>query len=767
MNIWKKVGLISTAVIVLMIPLSLLVHKTASTYEKKQAEFVGGKECISCHQRENDLWKGSDHDNAMAIANDSTVLGDFNNVEVEFRGKVHKFYKHDGKFFVYTEGIGGEMQEFKVSYTFGVRPLQQYLIPFENGKYQCLPIAWDTIKKRWFDMAGMVYSPEELKPSSWFYWTNQSQNWNGMCAECHSTFLQKNYNIENDSYNTTWSDINVNCEACHGPGSEHLDWAKLPEGARTYDENFGLVLKTNNLTTKQYVEACSPCHSRRSSLGVDDHRSNEFFNKYQPQLITPNLYFSDGQMLDEVYNFGSFTQSRMYMHDVRCNDCHDAHSLKFKFEDNALCTQCHRAEEYDTYQHHFHKYKNEKGEPVKNRFGEIVPVGEGVLCRNCHMQKRFYMGIDDRRDHSLRIPRPDISIKYNIPNACNDCHADKSYQWSEDYIKKYYGERKKISYETALSDGYLQKEGADTSLIRIIKNDLYPEIVRATAIQYLASYSGKERNDVVKSMLDNPEPLIRESAVNAFDANNVMDLISTLSPILDDPIKIVRLAAANRLFEIDKGLFSDSLFDKLSVVMDEYLNSIMYTSDFPTGRYNLANYYSRKGDIGKAIKYYEDAIRMDNLFYPAKSNLALLYYGQGNLQKAEQLFLDLVKNHKEYSEGYYYLGLLYAEQKKYREAANSLEKALIQKDANPRVYYNLGLVYQYLKENKKAESALLKGNNLLPNNFDFIYALSDYYLKQEDFSRALQYANELKTKFPSKPEGQMLINYINNQKNSM
>jgi tetratricopeptide (TPR) repeat protein len=762
MNIWKKFGFISTSIIVLMIPLSLLVHKT-SVQEKKKAEFVGGKECISCHQREYELWKGSDHDNAMAVANDSTVLGDFNNVELELNGKNHKFYKRDEKFFVYTEGVGGKMTEFSVSYTFGVRPLQQYLIPFENGKYQCLPIAWDTNKKRWFDMAGMVYSAEELKPSSWFYWTNQSQNWNGMCAECHSTFLQKNYDLEKDSYSTTWSDINVNCEACHGPGSAHLDWAKLPEGSRDYDTNYGLVLKTNNQTSKQYVEACAPCHSRRTSLGVEDHRSNDFYNKYRPQLITPPLYYSDGQMLDEVYNFASFTQSKMYMHDVRCNDCHDAHSLKFIFEDNALCAQCHRAEEYDTYQHHFHKYANEKGEPVKNRFGEIVPVGEGVLCRNCHMQKRFYMGIDDRRDHSLKIPRPDISIKYNIPNACNDCHADKSYQWSEDYIKKYYGERKKISYETVLSEGYLQRPGADTSLMSIIKNDLYSEIVRATALQYLASYQSMKSWNLIKSMMDNPEPLIRESAVNSFEANNIEDFINTLSPILNDPIKIVRMAAANRLFELDRGFFLDSLLNKISFVMDEYFNSIMYTADFPTGRYNLANYYSRKGDLAKAEKFYEDAIRMDNQFYPAKSNLALLFYNEGKFQKAEQLFLDLVKNHEDYTEGNYYLGLLYAEQEKYREAATALEKALLQKDVNPRAYYNLGLVYQYLNENQKSERVLLTGYNLIPNNFDLIFALADFYMKQKKYSNSLMYAEELKTKFPSKPEGQQFINYINDQ----
>ena len=244
------------------------------------------------------------------------------------------------------------------------------------------------------------------------------------------------------------------------------------------------------------------------------------------------------------------------------------------------------------------------------------------------------MGIDYRSDHSFRIPRPDHSIKFDVPNTCNDCHADKNYQWSENYIKKYFGERKKISYGGLLSEGYLQKEGADTSLMHLIKNDLYPEIVRATAIQYLNAYPNMTTWEVNKSMLDNPEPIVREAAVNSFNANNIEDFVNTLSPILNDPIKIVRFAAANRLFELNKDFFTDSLYSKITEVMDEYISSVMYTSDFPSGRYNLANYYSRKGDYEKAEKYYEDAIRMDNQFYPAKSNLALLYYNQGNLQQS-------------------------------------------------------------------------------------------------------------------------------------
>ena len=252
-SIWKNTGIAATLVIVFMIPLSLLLNKTSNQIVEKKAEFVSGKECISCHQIEYNLWKGSDHDNAMNIANDSSVVGDFNNAEFYYNGKTHKFYKRDDKFFVYTEGLNGEMQELQITHTFGVRPLQQYLIPFENGKYQCLPIAWNTEKKEWYHLVDSVYSDQTITPTDWLYWTNQGQNWNGMCAECHSTNLNKNYNLETETFNTTWIDIDVNCEACHGAGSEHIEWARLPEMARSYDNNMGLVLKTSGTTSKQFV----------------------------------------------------------------------------------------------------------------------------------------------------------------------------------------------------------------------------------------------------------------------------------------------------------------------------------------------------------------------------------------------------------------------------------------------------------------------------------------------------------------------------------
>ncbi|HEY6625581.1 MAG TPA: tetratricopeptide repeat protein, partial [Ignavibacteriaceae bacterium] len=550
-------------------------------------------------------------------------------------------------------------------------------------------------------------------------------------------------------------------EACHGPGSEHLDWAKLPEGARDYDGDMGLVLKTSGTTSKQYIEACAPCHSRRTSFGPNEHNDAEYYNLHRPQNISPPLYYADGQILDEVYVFASFTQSKMYMHDVKCSDCHDSHSIKFKFEGNALCTQCHRPEEYDTYQHHFHKYANENGEPVKNKFGEMVPVGEGALCKTCHMPGNYYMGIDFRRDHSFRIPRPDLSIKYNVPNACNDCHADKSYQWSEDYIKIYYGERKKFTYASVLADGFLQKGNADTSLIRLIKNDLYPEMVRATAISYLSAYNNPSADSVIKEMLYNIEPLVRERAIDAFNSSDVTVLMRYISPLLDDQIKMVRIAAASKLSFLAKEYFTEEQFKKLNEVLDEYRLTLEYTSDFPTGRYNLGNFYSNKAEFVKAEKFYNDAIKMDKQFYPAKANLAMLYYNNGELSKAEELFLDLIKNHPEYNDGEYYLGLLYAEQKRYSEAAEIFEKAVNKTEVNPRIYYNLGLIYQYLNNPAKAESSLLKAYSILPNEFDVLYALADFYLKKQDYSTASKYAKEISRMYPTNSAGQQLIEYIN------
>ena len=180
--------------------------------------YVGASTCIECHKEAYDNWIGSHHELAMQIANDSTVLGNFENVKVIIDGVKYFFYKEDSTFLVRIEEIDDSEKEYSISYTFGVVPLQQYLVAFENGKKQVLRATWDVLKKEWFHQ----YKGDSIEPQDWLHWTKGAQNWNTMCAECHSTNLEKNYNIDEDSFNTTYSEINVSCESCHGPGSEHV-----------------------------------------------------------------------------------------------------------------------------------------------------------------------------------------------------------------------------------------------------------------------------------------------------------------------------------------------------------------------------------------------------------------------------------------------------------------------------------------------------------------------------------------------------------------
>ncbi len=762
-KVWQYTGLVAATIIVISIPLALILSPNTRNVAKPEAMFTGGNSCIECHQKEYRLWKGSDHDKAMDVATDSSVLGDFNNAEFTFNGKTSKFYKRDNKFFVYTEGIGGEMQEFEVSHTFGVHPLQQYLIPFENGKYQCLPIAWNTLKKEWFHMAAMVYNPEDLKPDNWLYWTNQAQNWNSMCAECHSTNLQKNYDIQTKTYHTTWVDINVNCEACHGPGSKHIEWAQLPEPARLQDINAALLIKTSKIPSRQYVESCAPCHSRRSSLGPLDHTHQDFLSYAIPQLPTIPYYHIDGQFLEEDYEYASFTQSKMYMHDVRCGDCHDPHSLRPKFEGNALCTQCHRADEYDTYNHHFHKYKGDNGQAFINKNGQKVEVGAGALCRDCHMPGKYFMGIDMRFDHSMRIPRPDLSVKLGTPNACTNCHDTKTNQWALESANKWYGENKKVHYGSLLAEANWGKIGADSGLLRMINNNLYPEIIRATAIGYLSTYESEQAKNALRKALNDPDPLLRFTAVENYLASDSAELFRALVPLLNDPVKSVRTAAANRLLTYRKSFFNETQYSFFQQAVDEYRISQEYVADFPMGRHNLGNYYLKMNDVDKAVENYREAITIDNLFYPAKINLAIIYYQQGKTEAASSLFQDIISKHPEIIDGYYYLALLYSEQKKYAQAIALLETASTHAQSNARIFYNLGLLYQTTNQNEKSETTFIKGLKQHPCNYDLLYALFVFHLNKNDRTKARQYLEQLKICYPNEKQVQDMYNQFKRQ----
>ena len=762
---WKITGIIAAVVIILSIPVYLFksvyfAGDIGGEDSLSQASFVGGRKCTDCHKKEYDKWQGSHHDRAMSVASEETVLGNFDDSVFQIHGVKSRFYRRDGKFWVHTQGPNGKMGEYEITHTFGWYPLQQYLVPFPGGRLQCLPITWDVEAKKWFHQ-----SPEApVDPKDWLYWTNAGQNWNGMCAECHSTNLKKNYDIDTDSYQTTWSEINVSCEACHGPGSHHVAWAEMPDMARPTVENYGLVVKTSNLKSRELVELCAPCHSRRAILGDYTHAEADLLDSMLPSLLTQELYFPDGQILDEVYVYGSFTQSKMYHRDVRCSDCHDVHSVKTIEKGNELCVQCHRAEEYDTTAHHFHKKEGDTGVPIRSSDGRILfKVGSGAECTQCHMPGRHYMGIDYRPDHSFRIPRPDLSLLTNSPNACNRCHIDKSSRWSDEQMTKWYGPGRKGHYAVTIEEGRRRLPEAANRLSRMAIDPLYPVIVRATALSLLNGYPGESAQKVYQLSLMDEEALIRRTAVTHFNDPDPRLLAMSLTPLLYDPVKAVRIEVAARLAGAPAEQLAGNQKAVFKAALDEYVDAMAYSGDFAFGRYNLGNLDVALNKPDAAIKHYEAAVKIDNLFYPAKVNMAMLYNQINRKDEAEKLLRETVEEQPQLHEAAYSLGLLMAERQNYEEAARFLSAAAQGMPDRARIHYNLGLLLQYRGRWAEAEKSLIRALEIEPDTLDFMHAMADHYIRRGNLKAARSIAEQMVAKHPDQSIGLNILNFLDKE----
>ena len=757
MGNWEKAALLALLVIVIIVPGTLFKKTKRAQNISEPYTFTGSHSCIECHQNEYSSWEKSHHRHAMAIATDSSVLGDFKNVYYNDGTRTHRFFKENGKFYVNTLGPNGKMSDFEITHTFGYVPLQQYLIPFENGKFQCLHIAWDTEKKKWFNMSKMVYS-EDIHHHDWLHWTNQAQNWNGMCAECHSTNLNKNYYHLIDSFATSYSEISVGCEACHGPASEHVKWAQLPVSARWADTTMGLMVKTNSINTEQQVNLCMRCHSRRGQFADFKHEYGHIYDYLTTSVLDENWY-PDGQILDEDYVYHSFIQSKMYDAGVKCSDCHDVHSGERYFEGNRLCYQCHTQDYYGTNRHHFHKDYGEPGEPLRID-SKVVNVGEGAQCVNCHMPAKYYMGIDLRNDHSLRVPRPDLSEKTRSPNACNQCHTDKAITWATEHFTQWYGKKRKPHYGETIALAREQKPEAEHLLIQLVNNELNPLVVRATGIELLGGYYSDTAQLTLIGYLDSPLPELRQSAIKVFNGNTLDDYLRYVTPLLKDPYRAIRSQAAIKLSVVPLKQIPQKYHADFQNALKEFKENNEYMADFTSGRMNLGIMYGNVGDYGKAKINYQKAISTDSAFIPAKVNLALVHNALGENKEAISIYENIVQKNPEFEAVYFSLGLLFAEEKQYEKSVKYLELAAERTPGDDRVFYNLGLIYQQLNEHEKALVKLKQAHSLKNENFDYLYALCFYHANIEDYQTAYEYGKALKKLYPKNQQSNQLIGHI-------
>jgi tetratricopeptide (TPR) repeat protein len=741
------VGVIATLAIVLSVPLYLTVRSLRGprVTGPPEALYVGSERCAGCHKAAYDAWKGSHHELAMQAAREGTVLGDFNDATFQLRGKTWRFFRRGEKFMVLAEGPDDALHEYEVAYTFGIDPLQQYLIPFPGGRLQCLSVAWDTRAKRWF----FLYPGKDIPPTDWLHWTRQAQNWNTMCADCHSTAVRKRYDVATDTFHTTWSEIMVGCEACHGPGSRHTAWADQPAMARPQVENFALLTRTSGLTNRQVVDLCAPCHARRAQIADQGVPGTPLLDRYLPVLLSPGVFWPDGQILDEDYEYHGFIQSKMYANNVSCRDCHDVHKAKRRKEGNELCTRCHRADTYDTEAHHFHK-KIYKGVP-----------SAGALCTSCHMPGQYYMVVHFRLDHSLRVPRPDLSASIGTPNACNapGCHADRSIAWAVEKYNEWYGKTRKPHFGTVIAAGQAGRPEAGAELVQLAQDQLRPAIARATALDLLNRYPGEASTAAMEKALTDDDPLIRRTAASLFEPSNPARLVKALAPLLKDPVRAVRTEAAGRLAEVPPEAFSEAQRKTETAGLDEYVAVQLYTSDMPSGPYNLANLEVLQGHYADAEKHYRRALEIDSQFFVARINLAMLLAQMHRNSEAEQLLREALAQQPNNAGAAFNLGLLLAEEGKTADAEAALRAALTADPTLAAAAYNLAVL---VAPRRPAEAVELsrRAAQARPDQTRYAWTMAYYQDRAGDRAGAVRTLEELLRVHPGYADAALLLGDI-------
>ncbi len=574
------------------------VRFVASRPRATAATFVGARACARCHAAQYQSWRASQQAVAMQDARGTAVLGQFDSTRFTSAGITSVFFRRGDRYVVNTEGEDGLPHDYEIRYTFGVWPLQQYLVELTRGRVQALRLAWDARAavdggQRWFSLDLGV----RVGPNDQFHWTGPENNWNYMCADCHSTAVRKGYDARDSTYHTTYAEIDVACESCHGPASEHVRWADgsrwwrgADDGVRNRlterqgvrwirDSAAPTAYRSTPRATDREIETCAQCHARRSHIADGYTAGAPLLDYYLPLLLFNGLYHSDGQQEDEVFTYGSFLQSKMYAAGVTCSDCHDPHSGKLRLSGNAVCAQCHRSAKYDTPEHHFHK------------------VGStGSTCVSCHMPDSAFMLIDRRHDHSMRVPRPDLSVTLGVPNPCTRCHSDRDAGWAAAKVRTWYGHVPSgyQHFATAFAADDRGDPHAADSLVRVLDDSTQPPFVRASALARLAGHPGPIALEHARARINDSHPLMRLAALQVLETVAPSARMVAI-PLLRDSLRTVRQSAAWVLAPVSASIAGADrrAFERAA---SEFIDSQEYNADRPMNRQLLAAFYIQLRD---------------------------------------------------------------------------------------------------------------------------------------------------------------------------
>ncbi|MCF7764663.1 MAG: tetratricopeptide repeat protein [Verrucomicrobia bacterium] len=665
------------------------------------AAYSGSESCLECHTPQFEGWQSSHHGLAERKIIPQLDQEAFEPARTIHHGKQQSEARMTGQTLeLVTQSRGNENAVFQMDRVIGVDPLKQFLVAREGGRFQVTELAVDPRPKpdEWFD----IFGEEDRHPGEWGHWTGRGMNWNNMCASCHNTRVRKNYNPATDTYATAMAERSVGCEACHGPMGNHVAWRRDHRGSAAPDPTTTAPVRSQTLAT------CGSCHARRSDLTGDFHPGSEFEDHFS--LTIPDetdVFYPDGQVRDEDYEFTSFLASRMHLAGVSCLDCHDPHTGKTLLPGNLLCMRCHEqpvapAPKIDLTTHLHHP-----------------PDTPGGRCIDCHMPQTVYMQRHWRHDHGFTIPDPLLSKEHGIPNACNRCHTKESVDWAVAAVDTWYGSRMNRPTRERARSVALAKSGAPgaaANLIRLLREEPIP-LWRAVAANLLKRWVNE--TEVQKSLIAgtaDSNAMVRAMSARALELlprGVFPEADGALDKLLQDPARSVRVEAA---WARRADVSTDSVAGR------ELVEFMMLNRDQPSGLLQLGQWHLDRDETALALEQFQTSVRWDPGSAVLRHAYAVALSMVGDPARAVSELEAACRLAPGDAEFRYKLGLAYNEIGQLDAALESLKRATQLDPQYAQAWYNLGLAYSAQNRIQAALEALGKAESADPQSARIPYA---------------------------------------------
>ncbi len=705
-----------------------------SCVNKKNAElienqYVGSGSCIECHERFYQLWAPSMHGKAMQPVHAGFTkeyqLPESGPMKIE--GKTYEIVYEDSLMVMLEKEGTGLLTKYPMQWALGGPNVYTFLAPVDKGKLQTIPLAYDMNRLTWFnypESAIRHFADQEEEADEALPWRDRMYTFNTGCYNCHVSQLSSNYDLTTDTYQTTWKESGINCETCHGPSAGHVRVCR-EAGEGNIPDDLKLIV-TSTFTPEQHNSSCATCHAKGSAITESYMPGELYYDHFNLATLEDPDFYPDGRDLGENYTMTGWQMNPcIQKSDLHCVTCHTSSGRnRFKDNPNQACLSCHKDKEEGLVAHTMHQ-----------------PDSPGSKCVSCHAPSREFVGRFIRSDHSFRPPMPEATIKFGSPNACNQCHKDKSPQWANGIVKK----RPNSKYqEETLYWAQLIKEARENNwerldeMLEIIEKNKYNEVVVTSFIRLLANCPHEKKWETFMNVVkNNPSPLARAAATTSLNGNLSENAKNTLLAAAGDELRLVRVSAAASL-----AGFADNRFTTIEKQVGEnatkeYLKSMVARPDDWSSHYNLGIYHQNQGNVNKALESYETAARLYPESLMPLINSSVLYSYVGNVAAAESNLNKAISFDPRNEAANLNLGLLLAEQGKTAEAEKALKLVL---EVNPEqavAAYNLSVISAQRNLLQAVGYAKIAAD-AMPEEPKYAYTLAYYQLQNEQKAQAVK-----------------------------